>query len=159
MRLILQDIGGAGSAKSGVAAASTDAFSGGWQVTTVPRSHTPGQTSTHYKVWAPSEHNLTQKKSKAGSGGPLARPWASHRGDTVDRRVFAPPGWLVHPATGCKNSYSGHVFRIYLIQFLYRVSQTPTKNERGMAFGHAPKMWWGWPSATPTTFWGSFHFW
>ena len=46
---------------------------------------------------------------------------------TVDGRVFAPPGWLVHPATGCKNSYSGHVFRIYLIQFLYRVSQTLPK--------------------------------
>ena len=77
----------------------------------------------------------------------------------VDEKVIAPPGWLVHPANGCTISYSGHVFRIYLIEFSYRVSQTPIKNER------IPKMRWGWPKATPTTFWGRgrrpcpFHFW
>ena len=59
----------------------------------------------------------------------------SSRTDTVDGRVFAPPGWLVHPAKECNMSSSGHVFRIYLIQFSYRVSQTPTKNERDVAFG------------------------
>ena len=58
----------------------------------------------------------------------------------VDEKVVAPPGWLVHPAKGCKISYSGHVYRIYLIQFSYRVSQTHTKNERGVALGPASKM-------------------
>ena len=42
----------------------------------------------------------------------------------VEGKVLAPPGWLVHPAKWCKNSYSGHVFRIYLILALIPTYQT-----------------------------------
>ena len=36
---------------------------------------------------------------------------------TVDGKVFAPPGWLVHPAKGCNNS---HIF-IHSYAFVYIV--------------------------------------
>ena len=78
---------------------------------------------------------------------------------TVDGKVLAPPCWLVDPAKGCKNSSSGHVFRIYLIQFSYGFHRPlpkikgcpkfvgggrgpPAPHFGGVAFGHAPFIYW-----------------